>query len=120
MITKAKAPLAPTRARKPKPPLEREVQKAVVAYLRAAGWSVWQTSQGYRAPNGTKGLRFTPGIPDLYCVHPRWGALWVEVKRMGGELSPVQAQFGALHDTNMDVPDWVVIHSLQELIDYIT
>ena len=82
---------------KPKPPLEREIQKQIVKYLRLKGWQVWQTSQGYRsAPGGT---RMTPGLPDLYCLNEvRQWILWIEVKRPGGKLRPEQAIFRNLHD----------------------
>jgi hypothetical protein len=33
----------------------------------------------------------TPGVPDLFVMHPMWGlSLWVEVKRPGGKLTEAQ------------------------------
>lgn len=83
--------------KRPPPPLERTIQRQIVQALRAAGWAVWSTSQGYRsAPGGT---RMAPGLPDLYCRHPRRGAVWIEVKRPGGRVREAQAAFLAAHAT---------------------
>lgn len=103
--------------KKPRPPLERVVQRQCVAYLKARGWSVWQTSQGHKHPKGAPGLRITPGIPDLYALHPVYGAVWLEVKREGGKMSDAQQHFADLHarSTGAAVPGCVTVHSLDEL-----
>lgn len=113
-----KAPRKP----KVKPPLERVVQKQVAAYLKLKGWSVWQTSQGHKHPTGAKGLRITPGIPDLYALHPMNGSLWVEVKRENGKLSDAQRHFrdrhlGGIH--NASKAAWCVVHSLDDMREYL-
>jgi hypothetical protein len=57
---------------------------------------------GNKHPSGAKGLRVTPGIPDLYCRHRRYGAIWVEVKREGGTFSDAQKWFAHEHDRQFD------------------
>ena len=75
---------------------EAEIQAGIGAMLKAAGFAVYSTSQGYRPEGG--GTRTTPGIPDLYAIHPHKGlAIWVEVKAPDGKLRPAQAQFLRLH-----------------------
>ncbi len=101
-VSRRKRPVV--KVAKPKPPLERDIQKQIVAYLKAAGWSVWQTSQGHKHPSGAKGLRITPGIPDLYAVHPKYGALWVEVKRPGNFPTVEQNGFMGWHVVGLDPP----------------
>jgi hypothetical protein len=82
---------------KPKPPLEKAIQSQIVSYLKAAGWQVWQTSQGFRPQPG--GTRMTKGLPDLYGVHLKYGAMWIEVKRNGkAEVRPEQRAFRDLHE----------------------
>lgn len=104
------------RTRKPKPPLERVVQGQVVEYLKLTGWAVWQTSQGHKHPKGAKGLRITPGIPDLYCLHAQHGPLWIECKREGESRTDAQEAFAVAHCTT-SAPWCIVVHSLWELVD---
>ena len=60
---------------KPKPPLEKVVQRGIVQLFRSVGCSVSSTSQ-YRPS------MVTPGMPDLYVTHPTCGVwFWFEVKR---------------------------------------
>lgn len=81
----------PKRTR-PAPPLEKDVERRVIALYKAAGCVVYRLSQGYRSERG--GTRQTPGIPDLYVIGPEgWGAWWHETKRPGGKLRPAQAEF---------------------------
>ena len=63
--------------RKPKPPLEHEVQRAVIALYRVAGCHVYSTSPGRRG-----GTWSTPGIPDLDVFCPKLGA---ELIRLNGD-----------------------------------
>lgn len=49
---------------------EAKIQDSIVAFLRLRGWTVMQTH----------GNMFQQGFPDLYCLHPVYGAKWVEVK----------------------------------------
>jgi hypothetical protein len=100
---------------KPKPPLEKEIQRQIVHYLRLKGWTVWQTSQGYRsAPGGT---RMTPGLPDLYCLHAVEGAIFIEVKRPGQQARPAQQEFLRLHESAMHwtVPSVIIAFSLDDV-----
>jgi hypothetical protein len=96
-----------------KPPLEREIQKGIIQYLRAGGWTVWNLSQGYRgAPGGT---RQSPGLPDLYAVHPTYGAAWLEIKRgQLGRMSPAQQAFATAHHREPSPPVFVM-RSLEEV-----
>ena len=80
---------------KPRPPLERDVQRRVVALLKSAGFTVYSLSQGYRPGGRGHGTtRQTKGLPDLYAMSPRL-FLWVEVKRLGGKQTPEQVEFEA-------------------------
>lgn len=54
-------------------------QREMIGLLGSLGWRVYSLSQGYRKEKG--GTRMTPGIPDLYALHPSKGlTLWIEVK----------------------------------------
>jgi hypothetical protein len=96
-------------------PLEREIQRQIVAYLWAAGYAVWQTSQGHKHPTGAKGLRITPGIPDLYALHPRKGPLWVEVKRPGQGMRLGQQDFARRHAACPTAPPVLLATSLEDV-----
>ena len=65
---------------------ERDVQRAVVAFYRRVGCSVYATSQG-------RASRIAEGLPDLYVMHVTRGGWWHEVKALGGKLSPPQRRF---------------------------
>lgn len=85
---------------KPKPPLEREVQRRVVALYKSAGCTVYSLSQGYRPGGAGHGTtRQTKGLPDLYVFPPSHHAVrgvspwWHEVKRPGGKQTPEQREF---------------------------
>jgi hypothetical protein len=78
---------------------EKVEQANIVRLLRTLGASVY--TLGTRRPRGDHpGTRQTPGLPDLYALLPaprvRHGlpcAVWIEVQRHGGRLSPGQQQF---------------------------
>lgn len=72
----------------PRRVLEKTVQEHVKEALAVFGWQVWDTSQPFRAA-------ITPGLPDLICLHPRRGVLFVEVKAPRGTLSAAQRAFQA-------------------------
>lgn len=98
-----------------KPPLERVIQKEILAYLTSKGYFVWRQNAGaiptgnggFRAFNGMRGLPDICGLlPQRPFVlaelaDPRYSngdwipqqALFVEVKRPGGKLRPEQAAF---------------------------
>ena len=63
---------------------EKRVQAAVKRALTTLGFGVSDLSQ-------PRASMVTPGIPDLYVTHGRWGlALWIEVKAGKNDLSPAQ------------------------------
>lgn len=69
---------------------EEKIQRAIVEFMRTVGFSVWDTSQGYRKERG--GTRMTPGIPDLViCGHGH--TIFVEVKTPKGKLTVYQHVF---------------------------
>ena len=92
-------------------PLERDVQRQVVDVLKALGATVYATSQ-YRAS------RITPGIPDLYALHPKLGGVWVEVKSATGKQSPEQEEFQA--DCERSCVEYWIIRSTDELRERLT
>lgn len=63
-------------------PAENAEQLAGVRLLQLAGFQAYTLSQGYRSERG--GTRQTPGLPDVYALHPQVGALWWEVKSETG------------------------------------
>lgn len=64
---------------------EKRAQTAVVRNLRLLGMFVTTFSQPRRTMQ-------TPGVPDLFACHGRWGiSLWIEMKAPGGRLSTAQA-----------------------------
>jgi hypothetical protein len=79
-------------------PCEREVQRRVVATLKAFGFRVFNLSQGYRPGGRRHGTtRQTKGLGDLWAMHAGSGAvLWWETKRPGGQRTSEQVQFGEL------------------------
>lgn len=52
---------------------EKRVQGHVVKNLRKLGWFVSSFSQAQKA-------QMTPGVPDLFAAHAKWGHVWIEVK----------------------------------------
>jgi hypothetical protein len=68
-------------------PLEDDVQVRIAHIYAAVGCFVVWFSQKRRTGQ-------TPGIPDLYVIHPTKGAWWHEVKRAkGSRVRPAQAEF---------------------------
>lgn len=58
---------------------EAHHEREIAALLTALGFTVYRLSQGYRKAKG--GTRQTPGLADLYALHPtKQVTLWVEVK----------------------------------------
>jgi hypothetical protein len=88
---------------KPRIPLEREVQKAVIQLYRQAGCWVENRAQGYRKEAG--GTRQTKGIPDLmvWPIQQNIQPWFHEVKRLGGKQSPEQVAYQKLSESrNLD------------------
>ena len=65
---------------------ETDVQLAIRRLFESVGYHVWSLSQGRQT-------RQSAGLPDLYALHPTKGAVWVECKRPGGQLSEAQQLF---------------------------
>lgn len=96
---------------------EAQLSKDVQAFLRdVVGCAVWSLEQGYRKERG--GTRQTPGIGDLYVMHPRipGGAMWVELKTPRNRLTPAQQVFRD-ECARCDVP-WALWRSVEEAWDY--
>lgn len=78
------------------PATEKVEEAGCIELYRAVGAKVYKTSQ----PRSTM---MTPGIPDLFIVHPKLGAWWHEVKRcqcegmrkVNTKQSPDQTEFQA-------------------------
>ena len=50
---------------------EKAYEKELRAYMHEQGWHTEKTH----------GNAFQEGFPDLYCMHPKFGTRWVEMKR---------------------------------------
>ncbi|HYL22463.1 MAG TPA: hypothetical protein VEU74_11930 [Gemmatimonadales bacterium] len=68
--------------------LEREVKKDVINLYEALGCFVYSTISRRTGPTPN-----TPGLPDLWVMHPRGFAWWHELKGDDGEHRPAQALF---------------------------
>lgn len=83
-----------TRLRKPPKPLERDIQKAGMTFLRSLGWSVFRRNTGaVRASyKGRERLvRFSePGMADCWAVLPTGVHAEIEFKRPGEWPTPAQ------------------------------
>ena len=94
---------------KPKPELEKSIEKKIRRKLEADGWGTWKTH----------GSRFQAGFPDLYCLHLEHGQRWIEVKRPGhrGKLTSAQvALFERWAEKGMGI--WILTDkSLTGLLD---
>jgi hypothetical protein len=68
--------------------LEKDEQAFIFKLFRGFGVIVYNLSQ-------SRATKQTPGLPDMYCMHPGVGrAWWFETKRAeGGRLSEVQKVF---------------------------
>lgn len=62
---------------------EKRAVKLLRQALEADGWFVTKTH----------GNAFQSGLPDLLCIHRRWGTKWIEVKVDGGRLTSHQVHF---------------------------
>jgi hypothetical protein len=83
---------------------EREIQEAIVQYLKLNKLAVLVTNVSVRkaaaeAGRNAVGFVCSPGVPDLLVTSRYWpeGAwLGLEVKRPGGKLSPAQKAEGRI------------------------
>lgn len=65
---------------------EKKVQRGIVKDLWMLGFHVSSLSQPRRTMQ-------TRGLPDLFAAHPKYGAIWIEVKAGKNDLSPDQRQW---------------------------
>lgn len=74
--------------------LEKDIQSAVLQYLKIKGYFVWkQNNTGIRKPNGSYIPSQMLGVADIIGVGPKGRFVAVEVKRPGGKLSLHQERF---------------------------
>lgn len=72
------------------PPLERDIQRAIVNHLRGLNWTVWEMYLGSERGGS---VWATKGIPDLYVFKPDRAPVWLELKRERlGRVSKAQAE----------------------------
>ncbi len=60
---------------------EKTFHAAVVEMAERLGWDVWHDEDSRRNK---------AGLPDLLCVHPEHGVVWLELKTMKGRIRPHQ------------------------------
>jgi len=80
---------------KPKPPLEKDVQSAIIKYLRAKRLFFWKNNTVgiYKSSTGSYIPSGSVGSPDIFVLKD--GLLYgLEVKRIGGKQSDAQINFG--------------------------
>ena len=109
-------------------PLEKDEQKAVVAYLRAKNIPVIASLNGvvvggqnrFAAINSLKAQGMEPGCPDLFIPVPRNGyhGMFIELKRVKGSVTSDEqlVMIGRLCGLGYHV---VVAKGSQQAIDYI-
>lgn len=82
---------------RPPAPLERDVQKAILDYLRTVGVLAWRVNVGAVAATHKGKRRFVrfgvPGQADIMGVLPGGTAIMVEVKRPGKRPTAAQVAF---------------------------
>lgn len=99
---------------KPKPMLEKDVQKQVVALYVSVGCHVWPTSQ--RAHRAGRGARPKAGLPDLVVMRLGLGTFFHEVKTPTGRLEASQQGF-IRAAVSCDVP--VVVGGYHEALAFL-
>lgn len=60
---------------------EEDLQRTVVEMAEHLGWVTWHDNDARKND---------AGFPDLVCVHPSHGVLWLELKTNDGEVTPIQ------------------------------
>ena len=92
---------------KPKPKLEVQIQRELVAFLKARGWHVERMLAN----------AYQTGIPDLYCYIRKWGQRWIEVKRPD-DYSFTRAQRLKWPEWEQaGIPIWILTAATQEQHD---
>lgn len=90
---------------------EKQVQLRIKDALDGMGFHVSDLSQ-------PRASMQTPGLPDLYVMHPNWGvALWVEVKGPTTPLSGAQKAWHSLAE--LAGANLVVARSVADVVAYL-
>ncbi len=106
---------------KPKPPLERDIQKSILEYLKLRGFYAWrnQTQGTWDAGKGIyRNAQTLKGVSDILGVLSGGRILAIEVKRPGGKLSLDQVEF--LKKVQGLGGKAFVAYSLQDVIESLT
>jgi hypothetical protein len=87
------------RLAKPPPPLEFQLQIAIMGHFRwrkAPGWKGFHTANGEKRDKRTgaklKAMGVEPGVPDLVFIAPNARAHFLEIKRRGERILPDSPQ----------------------------
>lgn len=72
-----KSPLAPHVT-------EAQLQRAIIDMATALGWTCWHDNDSRRN---------VAGLPDLICVHPTHGLVFIELKTVKGRLRQAQREW---------------------------
>lgn len=91
--------------------------KAVVAILAANGWFVWKGGGGCARNKQGDWFRIgAVGAPDLYAI--KGGeTLFIEIKAGKDRLSPAQESFK--EQVEKHGGDYLVVHHLEDMIEYL-
>lgn len=100
---------------------ERDIQRAIVDYLRLTGWLVWEFAKPGARPKCPQcgawvgSVRTAPkGTPDILALKDgRY--LWLEVKTPTGKLTEAQAQMALEIEAHGGVGH--VVRSLEEAME---
>ena len=101
ILPKSPRPYKPRpNARHPHRHLEKDLQRAIIHYLRIHGCICGKVNASAGVFNNIRlksNLLFV-GVPDILCFHPIGGQTWIEVKTETGILSDEQLKFQCLCD----------------------
>lgn len=106
-----------------KKPLERDIQKQIIAYLRLKNVYCWENrSQGTFDPKRrlfrqNKGKFFIKGVSDVLGITTDGTFIAIEVKRPGGKVTPEQMDFIANIARNNGIA--FVAYSLKDVQDHL-
>lgn len=108
---------------KPAPPLEKDIQAAILQYLRLRNVFAWRNNSGMQLiPNKGGGMRAIriglPGSADILGIMPDGRFLAIEVKRPGKMPTDEQRAFLGQIEANGGVA--VVAHSVDDVISLLS
>lgn len=72
--------------RQPRKKPEKTGAQRLINLMRSEGWKC-------RRLNVSAGIYSTPGFPDYFCTHYKYGQRWIETKALGMKLRQEQAEF---------------------------